>query len=181
MSDTVRSAAAFAKAAHESIDQRRKYTLAPYIVHPAAVAATVAVVTDDEAMIAAAWLHDVVEDTPITIEQVLAEFGSDIAALVSDLTDVAERTDGNRARRLAIDRAHSAEASARAKTVKLADLIDNLTDIVRADRGFARNYVEEKAHLLEVLTEGHADLYRRVETIIEESREQLAQTHSMQD
>ena len=66
--DVVSRAAAFAKAAHESIDQRRKYSNAPYIVHPEAVARTVSSVTDDVATIAAAWLHDVVEDTPVTIE-----------------------------------------------------------------------------------------------------------------
>ena len=77
MSDVVIRAAEFARRAHASIDQRRKYTHAPYIVHPKAVADIVAGVTDDPAMIAAAWLHDVVEDTPITIAEVeeLVEVG----------------------------------------------------------------------------------------------------------
>ena len=70
MSDIISRAARFAKAAHESIDQRRKYSGEPYIVHPKAVAAIVATVTRDEHMISAAWLHDVVEDT---LEELLPE------------------------------------------------------------------------------------------------------------
>ncbi|MCG8586407.1 MAG: HD domain-containing protein [Pirellulales bacterium] len=175
MSDTVTRAAAFAKAAHESINQRRKYTDIPYIVHPEAVAGIVAEVTNDEAMIAAAWLHDVVEDTPVTLDEVRDAFGDDIAQLVDDLTDIAERSDGNRSARLAIDREHSAKASARAKTVKLADLIHNLSDVIQADPGFARKYIGEKQRLLEVLTEGDAELYRRVEGVIQDGLATLAE------
>lgn len=167
-------AAAFAKTAHESIDQRRKYTNEPYIVHPQAVASTVASVTDDEAMIAAAWLHDVVEDTPITIDMIRDEFRDDVANLVDDLTDVALKTDGNRKARLAIDREHTANASVRAKTIKLADLIDNLSDIVNQNPGFAVKYVAEKELLLTVLRDGDASLFARVEQVIEDCKRQLA-------
>ena len=103
MSDLVQRAAEYAKAAHESIDQRRKYTNEPYIVHPQAVAETVASVTDDPSTIAAAWLHDVVEDTPITLEQINVEFGSDIAGLVADLTNPSTKADGNRKQQKEID------------------------------------------------------------------------------
>ncbi len=174
MSDVIAAAAEFARAAHESIDQRRKYTNAPYIVHPQAVATTVASVTDDPATIAAAWLHDVVEDTPVTLEQLEAEFGADIAELVSDLTNASTPADGNRRQRKAIDRQHTAKADARAKTVKLADLIDNLSDIADADPGFARIYLSEKELQLEVLTEGHPELFQRVQKIILDGQRALA-------
>jgi hypothetical protein len=96
----------------------------------------VAEVTDDAEMIAAAWLHDTVEDTPATFGDIEREFGAEVRALVADLTDVSKPSDGNRAVRKAIDRHHTAQASVRAKTVKLADLIDNCRDICEHDASF---------------------------------------------
>ena len=119
MSELVAKAAEFARLAHESIGQRRKYTNELYIVHPQAVAATVASVTDDAVIIAAAWLHDVVEDTPITLEQLTEEFGAEVAGLVSDLTNASTETDGGRQERKAIDRQHTALADPRAKPLNL--------------------------------------------------------------
>lgn len=173
MSDLVTRAAEFARRAHESIDQRRKYSGEPYIVHPQAVVELVASVTDDPAILAAAWLHDVVEDTPITLDEIEAEFGEDVARLVENLTDVSKREDGNRATRVAIDRNHTAQANPRAKTVKLADVIHNISDIVEADPGYAPKYIREKEALLEVLTEGDERLYKRALKAISDAWEQL--------
>ncbi|MCA8998898.1 MAG: bifunctional (p)ppGpp synthetase/guanosine-3',5'-bis(diphosphate) 3'-pyrophosphohydrolase [Planctomycetaceae bacterium] len=174
MSDLVTRAADFAKAAHESINQRRKYSDQPYIVHPATVAEIVKSVTEDPVVLAAAWLHDVVEDTPVTLEEVRIEFGDEVARLVDDLTDVAQKSDGNRKQRLAIDRAHTATADPRAKTVKLADVIHNLSDILDAPRGFAFQYLEEKQQLLEALLDGDRHLLRRAQQVIDAAREQLS-------
>ena len=102
----------FAAGAHGAIGQRRKYTGEPYIQHPMAVADIVRHVTDDPGMIAAAYLHDVVEDTQVTIEDVRSHFGVWIAARVADLTDISRPEDGNREIRKAIDRNHSATAHA---------------------------------------------------------------------
>jgi (p)ppGpp synthase/HD superfamily hydrolase len=171
MSASIRRAAEYAKAAHESIGQRRKFTNKPYIVHPLAVAEIVSSVTDDKEMICAAWLHDVVEDTPRTIEQVADEFGTPIATLVDELTNIATNSHGNRAKRAEANRAHTAEISHRAKTIKLADVIDNLTGIVNnktgdVDAEFARRFVSEKALLLTVLSEGEPRLYDRATDLI---------------
>ena len=173
MSDTIAKAAKFAQAAHESIDQRRKYSGKPYIVHPAAVANTVARVTSDESTIAAAWLHDVVEDTPVTIGQITEEFGSLIAQLVDDLTDISCPSDGNRKTRAAIDRQHTAEADPRAKTVKLADVIDNVSDIVACDPNYAPKYVREKERLLQVLQEGNSSLYQEAVAAINRAKTEI--------
>ena len=71
MSDNlIRRAKAFATQAHASIDQRRKYTGLPYIVHPEAVAELVEATGAGPEVVAAAWLHDVVEDTPVELEQI---------------------------------------------------------------------------------------------------------------
>lgn len=150
----------FATRYHVSIDQRRKYTNEPYIMHPAAVVELVRSVDHTEAMIAAAWLHDTVEDTPATLDEVEQVFGGTVAALVEMLTDVSKPTDGNRENRKAIDRAHTAKASPEAKTIKLADLIDNTRSIVARDTEFAKVYLAEKALLLEVLWEGDAELWK---------------------
>lgn len=163
----------FAQRAHENIDQRRKYTGESYIVHPAAVAELVASVPHTEAMIAAAWLHDVVEDTQIPIDEIKSLFGLEVAALVENLTDVSKPADGNRAARKAIDLAHTAQASPAAKTIKLADLIDNTKSIVALDPKFARVYLQEKAALLEVLKDGDPTLWNMAETLMATSWEQI--------
>ncbi len=69
----------FATRAHAG--QLRKYTRLPYIVHPAAVETIVRGVPHDNAMLAAAWLHDVVEDCGVTLRKVIEEFGLDVAAV----------------------------------------------------------------------------------------------------
>lgn len=171
-----RRALSFALKAHASIDQRRKYTGDAYIVHPVAVARLVEQVPGaTEAMLAAAYLHDVVEDTPATIEQIRDAFGVEVARLVDELTDKSTPADGNRAARMAIDRARLAAASPQAKTIKLADLIDNSQSILRHDPKFAAVYLAEKAQLLDVLA-GGADpsLLARARALVRDGQRQLA-------
>ena len=148
----------FATAAHAAVGQVRKYTFEPYIVHPAEVVSIVRSVPHTDVMLVAAWLHDVVEDTGVTIETIRAEFGAEVAELVGWLTDVSRPEHGNRAHRKALDRAHSAAAPAEAQTVKLADLISNTRSIMAHDVAFAKTYLEEKRLLLEVMTKGDATL-----------------------
>jgi guanosine-3',5'-bis(diphosphate) 3'-pyrophosphohydrolase len=154
----VERARVFATAAHAAVGQVRKYTFEPYIVHPAEVASIVRSVPHTDEMVAAAWLHDTVEDTDVTIEDVRAEFGEKVAELVGWLTDVSRPEDGNRAVRKAMDRAHSAAAPAEAQTVKLADLIANTRSIMKHDVAFAKTYLEEKRLMLEVMDKGDATL-----------------------
>ena len=154
----VERARVFATAAHAAVGQVRKYTFEPYIVHPAEVASIVRSVPHTDEMVAAAWLHDTVEDTDVTIEDVRAEFGEKVAELVGWLTDVSRPEDGNRAVRKAMDRAHSAAAPAEAQTVKLADLIANTRSIMKHDVAFAKTYLEEKRLMLDVMDKGDATL-----------------------
>jgi (p)ppGpp synthase/HD superfamily hydrolase len=159
--DIAERARVFATAAHAAVGQLRKYTHEPYIVHPAEVVSIVQTVPHTEAMLAAAWLHDVVEDTGVTIETVRAEFGTEVADLVSWLTDVSRPEQGNRAHRKALDRAHTAAAPAEAQTVKLADLISNTRSIMAHDAEFAETYLAEKRLLIEVMTRADAELLAR--------------------
>jgi len=173
MSELIERARNFATHAHQRIDQRRKYSDQPYDVHLEAVARLVASATGDDEMIAAAWLHDVVEDTPATLEDVQREFGASVAALVRELTDVSRPSDGNRAARKEIDRRHLALASPRAKTIKLADLIDNCEDIARNDPRFARVFLQEMDALIAVLGEGDAGLLQRARTLQQTHQKKL--------
>ena len=146
-------AKAFATDRHKN--QKRKYTLDPYIVHPEAVANIVRSVPGaTEAMICAAWCHDVVEDTGTTLEEVERETNAEVRELVEWLTDVSRPTDGNRAARKRLDLQHLAVAPAEAQTVKLADLLDNTRTIVAYDKDFAQVYLREKRDLLRVLVKG---------------------------
>jgi (p)ppGpp synthase/HD superfamily hydrolase len=148
----------FATAAHAAVGQVRKYTFEPYIVHPAEVVSIVKTVPHTEAMLAAAWLHDVVEDTAVTMEVIRKEFGTEVADLVGWLTDVSRPEDGNRVYRKELDRLHTAAAPAEAQTVKLADLISNTRTITKYDKGFAKTYLEEKRLLLSVMHRGDSTL-----------------------
>lgn len=156
----------FATAWHASIGQVRKYTGEPYINHPAAVVELVRGVIHDETMLAAAWLHDVVEDTPCTMLEIHNEFGLQVAALVEQLTDVSKPSDGNREKRKTMDRLHTSDASPKAKTIKLADLIDNSRSILERDPEFAKVYIHEKQLLLEVLTDGDPGLFTMAADIV---------------
>jgi guanosine-3',5'-bis(diphosphate) 3'-pyrophosphohydrolase len=163
----------FATAAHHATGQLRKYTDEPYIVHPAEVVALVASVEHTEEMLAAAWLHDVVEDTKIPLSLIEKEFGPVVASLVEELTDVSKASDGNRAKRKAIDLAHTAQASPEGKTLKLSDLIANSATIVAYGGSFACVYLAEKAALLEVLRGGDAVLWERAKALLEKNLMEL--------
>jgi calcineurin-like phosphoesterase family protein len=163
----VEKARLFATAAHSAIGQKRKYTGEPYIVHPTEVATMVKQYTNDDNMIAAAWLHDVLEDTNVSEQELRAEFGDYITNLVLWLTDVSKPEDGNRAARKAIDLVHTAMASTDAKTIKLADIISNVSSIREHDPEFAVVYLKEKKAQLEVLKDGNQELYVLAKTIVD--------------
>jgi GTP diphosphokinase / guanosine-3',5'-bis(diphosphate) 3'-diphosphatase len=123
----VLGASAFAALKHR--DQRRKGAEAsPYINHPIAVAnvlANEAYVTDP-VILAAALLHDTIEDTDTTADELTAEFGPGIAEIVLEVTDDKSLPKQER-KRLQIE--HAAALSEKAKLVKLADKICNLRDM----------------------------------------------------
>lgn len=167
----IEKAKLFARAAHDSINHKRKYTNEPYWVHPERVADIVSSVTNDEEIIAAAWLHDVLEDVApnnadFNADAIARELGERVLQLVLEVTDVSKLEDGNRATRKLIDRAHLARASDRGKLIKLADLIDNLIDISKHDPGFSIIFKKEVALDLPYLSSGNSRLYERVRELI---------------
>jgi guanosine-3',5'-bis(diphosphate) 3'-pyrophosphohydrolase len=120
---------ALAFAAHKHRDQRRKNKDAsPYINHPIAAANAISNEggIDDPVVLAAALLHDTIEDTDTTYDELVREFGKEIAAIVLEVTDDKSLPKDER-KRLQI--AHAARRSPKAKLVKLADKICNLRDV----------------------------------------------------
>lgn len=163
--------------------QKRKYTGFPYATHCEQVAAWVALAGGTPAMIAAAWLHDVLEDTGCVPYDISRWCNAEVWRLVEELTDASRPEDGNRAERKRIDRERLAAASPEAQTIKLADLIDNTLSIAVYDPSFARVYLDEKRELLKVLTRGDDWLWvaafgvlQRAEALL--VRHQLAENES---
>ena len=163
--DLYQKALEFATKAHG--DQVRKYSGDPYIVHPVAVSEIVKTVKHTPEMLAATLLHDVVEDTPVTIDEIKAEFGDVIANLVYWLTDVSKPEDGNRAARKEKDALHYAQGPADAQTIKIADLIDNSLDIYRNDPNFWKVYKQEKLRILDLLVDADPVLLNRAKIVVE--------------
>ena len=126
----------FAVHAHAGTERRGKGY--PYIVHPMEAVEIVATMTADQELLAAAALHDTVEDTDVTVEQLRAEFGERIASLVADESDVmpegmTEEASWHQRKQAAINRL--AKASHDAKMVALGDKLSNM-------RAIARDYAE---------------------------------------
>ena len=158
----------FATAAHAAVGQKRKYSGDDYIVHPQRVAAIVERHGGSDEMVAAAWLHDTVEDTDVTLELITKTFGYEIASIVEGLTDVSLPSDGNRAKRKSIDRMHSASASTEAQFVKCADIIDNSWDIAENDLHFAKVYKSEVSLLLHAMTKvKHTEIWEQAMQSVE--------------
>lgn len=124
--------------------QRRKYPGAdvPYVSHPAGVAIILARHGFSETVLAAAALHDVVEDTDATLEDVEAELGAEVASLVRDVTeeDKSLSWEERKARYLEHFRHKSWEAQA----ISLADKIDNFRSILVCARHYGDPWAQFK-------------------------------------
>lgn len=172
----------FADQAHGN--QMRKYTGDPYIVHPQRVMEICREYTGKNAILAAALLHDVLEDTDVDSETIfdfltgVMGYSSAKKALhiVEELTDKYEKKSypqWNRDKRKYMEAERLAKVSADAQTVKYADIIDNTPDIVEGDPGFGKRYIQEVKTLLSKMTKGHPKLRQRALKVVNESGGQL--------
>jgi (p)ppGpp synthase/HD superfamily hydrolase len=121
----------FAVNAHKG--QTRKYGGDAYINHPKRVAGEVALLSySTEQMVAAAWLHDVVEDCGVSLDTVLKHFGPEVMALVKDLTFKTDNLRHLSYRDLKLVQSqHIAQASFNAKSIKILDRLDNMHDFYK--------------------------------------------------
>ena len=150
----IEQAKQFAHNAHDLCQQKRKYTGEPYWTHTDAVAEIVAAYGGTETMIAAAHLHDILEDTEIQYPELVQRFRYTVADLVDELTDKFTKEaypKMNRESRKTYEAARLAIVSDEAKTIKLADLYDNTKSIVAHDPNFAKTYLREKEQMLKGL------------------------------
>lgn len=160
----------FADQAHG--EQTRKYTPERYIVHPERVMLICREYTTDIPVQAAALLHDVLEDTPVSKAKIASFLGELMSPdhvrrtvhLVEELTDVYIKKDYphlNRKQRKVLETERLSKCSAAAQTIKYADLIDNAYDIIKHDPHFGRKYIAEAKALLKDMTKGNAELRER--------------------
>lgn len=176
--EVVRKIIAFTDTAHG--DQMRKYTPERYIVHPVKVMKTCRKYTPNAAVLAAALLHDVLEDTPVSEDQIRSflltllppSVVDETLKLVIELTDV--YTKGayprlNRRKRKQKEFERLAATSPDAQTIKYADILDNALDIAESDPDFGRVFLEEAMTLLEDLDKGDPHLYREVKETVQRS------------
>ncbi|HEY0895158.1 MAG TPA: HD domain-containing protein [Sphingobacteriaceae bacterium] len=180
MEDVLEQVRIFADQAHA--DQLRKYTAERYIVHPERVMLICREYTPDLCVLAAALLHDVLEDTPVTRGAILRFLHTVMSpaeaertvGLVGELTDVYTKSAYphlNRKSRKELETARLSETSADAQTIKYADLIDNGYDIVKHDRQFGRKYLTEASTLLRAMTRGNPALRERAVSTIDQLRQ----------
>ena len=153
--DLLDRAILFAVRAHHNTERRGKGF--PYIVHPMEAMEIVASITPDQELLAAAALHDTVEDTDVTVEQIRAEFGDRIANLVHEESDQIdgqlfdgrnEEQTWHARKQAAIDRL--AMASHDAKIVAMGDKLSNMRAIwrdyqLRGDELWTIFHVKDKA------------------------------------
>ena len=130
--DLLDRAIIFAVKAHHNSERRGKGF--PYIVHPMEAVEIVATITPDQELLAAAALHDTVEDTDVTLDDIRHEFGERIASLVEAESDqltegLPEEDTWHERKQAAIDRLH--RASRDAKIVAMGDKLSNMRAIYR--------------------------------------------------
>ena len=164
--------------------QVRKYTGERYIGHPVRVMETVSEYCDDISVLAAALLHDVLEDTDVTAPQIDAALAKVLEPpqvgkclqFVVELTDIFVKEDYprlNRRSRKEKEIHRLSAVSGAAQTIKYADIIDNVTDIVKLDLDFARVFVREAKKMLVAMDAGNPILRKRALALVDECLQSL--------
>lgn len=152
--ELVQKAMMYSKGAHGAIGQKRKGTNLPYFVHCENVATIVSSYGGSSMMVAAAYLHDTVEDTMITIEMIKEEFGEDVANLVDEVTNKYDNVPAkNRTQRKEMEHQRISAISTEAKMIKMADIIDNLSTFEHLDESFQKVYGMELRNLVDILSD----------------------------
>lgn len=129
--------------------QHRKFSNEPYFNHPSRVADIVRRFTKDEELIAAAYLHDVIEDTKTSVKEIDAVFGEKIARIVKELTSVKKE-------QVLIGKADYLlkkmnQMTSDALLIKIADRLDNVSDFRFASEKFRNKYIKETYYILQNL------------------------------
>lgn len=160
----VKKARAFAMEAHAGV--LRKGSGEPYFNHVERVALALAAHGFPDEVVAAGYLHDVVEDCPVSNADLVREFGPEVAALVAEVTKPKlPKTPGNRAWRKAIEAEHVAKTGYNGASLKLADIADNAVGCL-AVPSFAKVYLPELVDKVAAVSHGHPDLVAKAKANI---------------
>lgn len=165
----IERAAEFAAKAHEGV--MRKGSKVPYIYHPMEVALIVALLTTDEEVIAAAYLHDVLEDTDVTPEELEAAFGPRVRSLVESESENKALTWKER-KGATIQRLKT--ASMETKILTLGDKLSNM-------RSTARDYMVEGERLWQRFHETRPESHRWYLEGVLEGLKELENTSAYQE
>jgi (p)ppGpp synthase/HD superfamily hydrolase len=182
MQDTLQAITDFADRAHG--DQKRRYTPDRYIVHPIRVMELCRAYTKDLAVLSAALLHDVLEDTAVNKEALLdfllqvmdEKKAKRTLALVVELTDVyikANYPAWNRRKRRAKEAERLARSSKESQTVKYADILDNIRELPEGD-DFSIVFLRECKNLLKSINKGEPQLYQLAVEEVERRLKELS-------
>lgn len=174
MTSRIEKARVFARQAHDSIGQRRKYSDEPYWKHTERVAARVEFFKGSEEMIIAALNHDVIEDVSpeapgFGLHDILKYFGPIVAKYVIDLTNVFTKASfpaANRKTRHKWEAQRLSLVSDEVKIVKLSDRLDNVLTIPMD--GFGKLYAEETRELVEAVRVTSGKWKRASDMLVEE-------------
>ena len=182
METILKKIAAFADKAHG--DQKRKYAEERYIEHPLRVMRTCKSYGYPLPVLAAAILHDVLEDTNTTPKQIkdllLSVMNEGDAShtldLVIELTDVYTKHQyprHNRRKRKTMEATRMEIISEEAQTIKYADIIDNAREITNHDNEFAPVYLRENRMLIQKMKNGNANLREKAIEVLKKEMRQL--------
>lgn len=165
-------------------EQLRKYAPDRYMVHPVRVMEKLKNYTDDITILAAALLHDVLEDTPVTRSQMQdflatllnAQQAERTAELVVELSDVYVKKDFpnlNRRTRKSKELERLEKTSADSQTIKYSDILDNSLEISDQDPQFARVYLSEASLILKKLDKGNPELRKEAMKAVEKGLQKI--------
>jgi len=165
-------------AAEKHRDQRRKdKNASPYIIHPISVALAITQIggVDDPETLAAALLHDTLEDTETTPEELEAEFGKKVCEYVLDVSDDKTLPKDERKRRQI---EHAKKISKGAALIKLGDKISNVTDVINSppegwDINRRKEYLDWAEKVIENCPKVNDRMENKFKEIIKQGREAL--------
>lgn len=171
--NSILAAARFAQEKHRG--QFRKYGVppVPYIVHPMRVAGRVMLNGGSSEMVAAAWLHDVIEDCGVHYDEIAAEFGCGVADMVIGLTDISKQDPEigklNRDARKQKNNEYLLNQSSEVHLIKLCDILDNILDMEGAKDGFKFKFFREKRTQAALIAYVCPELAAEIEAVINEA------------
>ncbi|GAB0157925.1 hypothetical protein CHRYSEOSP005_32200 [Chryseobacterium sp. Alg-005] len=158
-------------------EQTRKYNTDRYIVHPVRVMEACRQYTERLSVLSAAIMHDIIEDTPLTKNDISIFLSSvmdeknktETVNMIIELTDVFVKKDFphlNRSKRKKLEIERLQNISPEAQTIKYADIMDNAKEIVQDDVSFARRFLQECRDILIALKKGNPELRHKALSLV---------------